>query len=422
MLDSLPAEVVEAILSVIPPYPYHFTLRLVSKNIKNIVENYVNPQFCFSHIFSPPEEEFQQILDLYKNKKNLELVELVSLPADLNMEQEEFVQILSMFPNCKKLIIPFYRHNIDNLIENLELFVDLKVEHLSFIGAYDCEVKKYKKVSSLRKSFPQLKTVEVTFNNKGINSMRHQFFQYKRLRSLNMNEAIYLIESGINVNMPISELTRDELTFTLMDLACGRWDPGDISVVKLMVEIGGDIDKSLRPSTWSKLIERCAENEFNEDDILLYLCGFMRKLNKPIWTEMTFPEILHAIQCISGDFYFLKTSIYERKYEGLVEVMDYLVKNDLIIFDFNEMFHHALHSEELFQFFKKQKVNLNKNCSENLFHSLSNKYNHAIEALLKTDFDVNFIDEKSQTLLHAAIKSNLFDEAELLIDMNPKEK
>ena len=60
---SLPIDVIETILSILPPYPYHFNLRLVSKAMKEIIENYVNPnQFLYSHIFSPSKEEFEQIL------------------------------------------------------------------------------------------------------------------------------------------------------------------------------------------------------------------------------------------------------------------------------------------------------------------------------------------------------------------------
>ena len=227
---SLPIDVIETILSILPPYPYHFNLRLVSKAMKEIIENYINPnQFLYSHIFSPSKEEFEQILNFYKQKIDLNHVNFVSLPADMEMSQEEFEKILSIFPNCKKLRIPFYENSIAELFEDLQPS-DSKIEQISLIGAFDFEVSKYKRISMLKIYFPELKNVEITYHQVGKN-YKPAFYQYRKLRNLTLEDAIYLTESGINVNMPIPDSRQDDVSFTLLDIACGRWDSGNLSVV-----------------------------------------------------------------------------------------------------------------------------------------------------------------------------------------------
>ena len=185
-----------------------------------------------------------------------------------------------------------------------------------------------------------------------------------------------------------------------------------------MIEIGGgDIDKSIRAVTWSKLIEKSVKEEFCDENILIYLCKYMKNQKKSIWSEKTFIDILHF--CQYDDHYMPHNSINEYRYDDIVICLEFLINNDLIIFDTQKMLPFVLHSESIFELFKKLGVDLNENCSLNLFVSLNHKYQHCLGDLFKTNFDENYIGDNSQSLLHVAIKSNLFDETISILDKNP---
>jgi hypothetical protein len=415
-------DTLEVILSILPPYPYHFTLRLVSKEFKNIIDNFINPnQFCYSHIFSTTSEELEVYVSLYRDKIGTKNVKLVSLPASLATDVETMERVIKTFPNAEKLIIPFYWNPIEDLFgESSASYPDSKITHLSLLGTPSFDVKNFK-VPRLRSKLPKLKSLEVTYHQPL--SSTQTFHPYKKIKSLKMADAIYLTEMGINVNMPLKRsYERDEEETTLLDLACGKWEIGDKEVVKyLLNHCGADVDCSIRASTWSKLISRMKDNlESNqlENDVLLFLCEF--KKGKEMWDIETFSSILYECQYLVGDHYYPK-NYAESHYTDLIDVLDFLFNNELIQLNLEALIIPILHSVSLYEFFKKRKVNfINEHCSVYLFEALMNKFTHCVEDFMQTDYDVNLLFENSQTLLHASIKSNYWRETEILLSKNPK--